>query len=278
MRIVRFMTDDGQICYGHPCDPQHAELLEGELFAGLRPTGRRTRVARVLAPVAPTNIFAIGRNYADHAKEGGHEPPDKPIIFMKPTSSVIGPDQAIRIPACCRPTGEVDYEGELVVIIGRGGRDIPQEQALEHVFGYTCGNEVSARVWQKHGGGGQWVRGKGFDTFCPLGPCIVTADELPNPQALRVRTSLNGQVVQDDSTAAMIFSVRYLISYLSQDTTLLPGTIIMTGTPAGVGFARTPPLWLKEGDSVAVEIEGIGRLENHVVAHSSQASSAARQP
>jgi 2-keto-4-pentenoate hydratase/2-oxohepta-3-ene-1,7-dioic acid hydratase in catechol pathway len=159
----------------------------------------------------------------------------------------------------------VDYEAELAVVIGRRCRNVPVERALEQVLGYSCANDISARRWQKRGGGGQWVRGKSFDRFCPLGPVLVTADELPDPQRLSIECRLNGRLMQAGNSADMIFPVAELISRLSQDTTLLPGTLILTGTPPGVGFARQPPVFLAAGDRVEVRIEGIGRLENPVV-------------
>jgi len=160
----------------------------------------------------------------------------------------------------------IDYEAELAVVIGKTAKHVSRERALDHVLGYTCANDVSARDWQKekHLGGGQFARGKSFDGFCPLGPAIVTKDEIPNPNALRLKTILNGQTMQDHTTADMIFDVPALIESLSSTMTLRPGAVILTGTPQGVGFARTPPVWLKEGDKVVVEIEKIGRLENPV--------------
>jgi 2-keto-4-pentenoate hydratase/2-oxohepta-3-ene-1,7-dioic acid hydratase in catechol pathway len=158
----------------------------------------------------------------------------------------------------------VDYEAELAVVIGRAAKDVPAEQALNYVLGYSCSNDVSARRWQKHGGARQWVRGKSFDAFCPLGPVLVTADEIPDPQILDIRCVLNGETMQSGNTSDMIFSVAELIAHLSRDTTLLPGTLILTGTPPGVGFARTPPVYLADGDVVRIEIEGVGALENPV--------------
>jgi 2-keto-4-pentenoate hydratase/2-oxohepta-3-ene-1,7-dioic acid hydratase in catechol pathway len=187
---------------------------------------------------------------------------------MKPNGAAIGPGEPIRIPACCRPEGEVDYEAELAVVIGRPALNVSEQTALDYVLGYTAANDVSARWWQKHGAGGQFVRGKGFDTFCPLGPAIVTAGEIPDPQTLRLKTVLNGQVMQDHTTADMIFSVARLIAELSRDTTILPGTVLLTGTPSGVGFARQPPVWLMPGDEVTIEIDQIGSLTNPVVAAS----------
>jgi len=265
MRIIRFQDETGAICLGQDLGNGAAAVLEGDLFS-LETTDRQTHVVRLLAPLTPANIYCIGLNYRQHAAEGGHSTPEMPVIFMKPTSSLNNPGDPIVLPKCCTHGPEVDYECELAVIIGLAGRDIPESHALAHVLGYTCGNDVSARRWQKQGGAGQWVRGKSFDTFCPLGPAIVTADELPDPQTLRVRTTINGQVMQDSNTADMIFSVVRLIAFLSQDTTLLPGTVILTGTPQGVGFARTPPRWLADGDEVTVEIDKIGRLVSPVVA------------
>ena len=161
---------------------------------------------------------------------------------------------------------EVDYECELAVVIGRRCRNVSREQALDYVLGYTCGNDVSARDWQMQWGGGQWCRGKTFDTFCPLGPALVTADEVPDPNALRIKTVVNGETLQDWNTNDMIFDVPELIAFLSGSSTLEPGTVIMTGTPHGVGAARTPPRFLQPGDTVTVEIEKIGALTNPVVA------------
>ena len=160
---------------------------------------------------------------------------------------------------------EVDYECELAVVIGRECRNVSREAALDHVLGYCCANDVSARDWQRQGGGGQWCRGKSFATFCPLGPVLVTRDAIPDPNALRIRTILNGEVMQDWSTGDMIFDVPTLIEFLSASTVLRPGTVILTGTPHGVGAARTPPVFLRAGDSVSIEIEGIGTLTNPVV-------------
>jgi 2-keto-4-pentenoate hydratase/2-oxohepta-3-ene-1,7-dioic acid hydratase in catechol pathway len=265
MRIVRFIDGEDRICLGEERVGGYVEVLEGELFGELLPTGRTARIRKLLAPLAPVNVFCIGLNYRDHAAETGMAAPPYPVVFMKPTSAVSHPGDPIRIPACRLQGPEVDYECELAVVIGKAARDVPEAEALRHIFGYTVGNDVSARRWQKHGGGGQWVRGKGFDTFCPLGPVLVTADEIPDPQRLRLKTTVNGTVLQDGTTADMIFSVARLVSFLSQDTTLLPGTVILTGTPAGVGFVRKPPVFLQPGDRVTVEVEGIGALANPVI-------------
>ena len=183
---------------------------------------------------------------------------------MKPTSTVIGPEEPIVLPAGQMKGPEVDYECELAVIIGKPARNVSLKEALDVVLGYTCANDVSARRWQKHGGGGQWIRGKSFDTFCPLGPRLVLKSELPSPQSLAIRSVLNGRIMQESNTGDMMHSCAKLVSYLSHQVTLLPGTAILTGTPEGVGFARTPPVFLKAGDRIEIEIDGIGTLVNTV--------------
>jgi 2-keto-4-pentenoate hydratase/2-oxohepta-3-ene-1,7-dioic acid hydratase in catechol pathway len=273
MRIVRFLDRDGQPRFGRvPLGPlpTEAELLEGDLFKGLKPTGRRAPMGKLLAPVSPPNIFCIGANYAEHVKESGHPMPEKPVIFMKPTTAIAHPGEPVLIPKACRDAPQVDFECELVVVIGRTCRDATEADALSYVLGYTAANDISARIWQRQGGGGQWIRGKSFDTFCPLGPTLVTAgegeDSIADPQAVRLSTTVNGQVMQSSTTADMIFPVRTLIAFISRDTTLLPGTIILTGTPQGVGMGRNPPAYLKDGDQLVVELDKIGRLENAVKA------------
>ncbi len=264
MKLTRFLDSTGRTLLGHDLDDGRAEVLSGSPFTDLALTGEVVGIAQRLSPVVPVNIFCIGKNYAEHAKETGAKPPERPIVFMKPTTAVTDPDKPILIPRVCQETPEVDYEAELAVVIGRTARDVPEDRALEYVLGYTVANDISARKWQIERGGSQWIRGKGFDTFCPLGPVLVTADELGDPQQLRVRTTLNGQVMQDGRTSDMIFPVARLIAFLSQDTTLLPGTVILTGTPDGVGFTRQPPVFLQDGDELIAEVEGIGKLRNVV--------------
>ena len=249
----------GHIHYGL-IEGDDVALLDGAAFAGGRPTGERLRLAevRLLAPVEPPNVFAIGANYQDHIDETGSTRPERPLIFLKPTTAVIGPDVPIVLPAMA--PDEVDYEAELAIIIGRKVRNLPPEAAIGAVFGYTCANDISARDCQKRIDR-QWTRAKGFDTFCPLGPWIET--EL-SPAALPISLRLNGEVMQQGTTAAMVFAVPYLISYLSQAFTLLPGPVILTGTPAGVGMARKPPRFLRPGDTAEVTIDGIGALRNPV--------------
>jgi 2-keto-4-pentenoate hydratase/2-oxohepta-3-ene-1,7-dioic acid hydratase in catechol pathway len=229
-----------------------------------RETGRALPIHKLLSPLVPTDILCIGLNYREHAAESGSAIPENPVLFIKASNTLNNPFDPVPVP---RRSSQVDYEGELAVVIGKTARHVNRRDALGYVLGYTCANDVSARDWQREKslGGGQFARGKSFDGFCPLGPWIVTADEIPNPNQLRLRTLLNGQVMQDHTTADMIFDVPALIESLSSTMTLRPGTVILTGTPQGVGFARNPPVWMKDGDNVVIEIERIGRLENPVV-------------
>lgn len=213
------------------------------------------------------HIIGIGRNYAEHAREMGGQAadlPKHPMIFTKnPFAACLDGDDVV-IPGICRDREQVDFEAELCIIIGHHTRDVGEAKAMNAVLGYCCANDVSARWWQKEGSGGQFCRGKSFDTFCPMGPRVVPADDLPDPGSLRVVCRVNGVVMQDASTADMIFPVPRLVSELSQGTTLLPGTAILTGTPSGVGMARKPPAYLRDGDLVEVDIEGVGVLRNRV--------------
>jgi 2-keto-4-pentenoate hydratase/2-oxohepta-3-ene-1,7-dioic acid hydratase in catechol pathway len=265
MKIIRFLDRNGVVQYGRfVSGTPTVELLEGDLYGELRPTGRRTQVAKLLAPLIPTQILGIGLNYRHHAQEAGAPIPAQPVLFAKGINTVQNPGDPILLPRFLR-SDEVDYECELAVVIGRTAKNVTRARALDYVLGYTCANDVSARDWQLRRGGGQWCRGKYFDTFAPLGPCLVTTDEILNPNALAIRTVLNDKIVQDWNTADMIFDVPALIEFLSGSTTLLPGTVILTGTPHGVGMAAKPePRWLKPGDSVTVEIESIGALTNPV--------------
>jgi 2-keto-4-pentenoate hydratase/2-oxohepta-3-ene-1,7-dioic acid hydratase in catechol pathway len=226
-------------------------------------TDQTLRVEKLLSPLVPTDILCIGLNYRAHAAESGSAIPKNPMLFIKASGTLNNPGDPILIP---RRSTDIDYEAELAVVIGKAAKNVSKADALNYVFGYTCANDVSARDWQRNKdlGGGQFARGKSFDTFCPLGPCIVTRDEIPNPNALKIRCELNGQVMQDYTTSDMIFDVPTLIESLSSTMTLKPGSVLLTGTPHGVGFARTPPVWLKKGDKVVVELERIGRLENPV--------------
>ncbi len=264
MKIIRYQDPRGTIHHAALQPDGSALRLEGDLYADLRPTGERAEVARLLAPLVPSSILCIGLNYRRHAAESGLKPPEVPVLFVKGVNTLQHPNEPILLPTHLR-SDEVDYECELAVVIGKACKNVTRDRALDHVLGYTCANDVSARDWQLKKGGGQWCRGKFFDTFAPLGPCLVTTDEIPDPNALRIRTLLNGEAVQDWSTDDMIFDVPALIEFLSGSTTLLPGTVILTGTPHGVGMAQKPePRWLRAGDTVSIEIERIGTLTNPV--------------
>jgi 2-keto-4-pentenoate hydratase/2-oxohepta-3-ene-1,7-dioic acid hydratase in catechol pathway len=233
-----------------------AALARGELLDAAK--------VRLLPPVPdPEKVICVGLNYADHARESGVSPPEEPVLFNKFPSALTAHGQPIVLP---RESQEVDYEAELVVVIGRGGRHIAQQDALDHVAGYCPGHDVSARDWQLHKPGKQWLLGKTFDTFAPYGPALVTRDEAPDPSNLRIQFRLNGRTLQDSSTKELIFPIDALIAYISQVCTLKPGDLIFTGTPPGVGFARKPPIFLQPGDIAEVEIEELGVLSNPVVA------------
>ena len=263
MKIVRFVDQNGAIQHGVQQDDGSTTLLAGDLFGDHHDTGEAASIEKLLAPLTPVDIVCIGLNYRKHADEGNQPIPEHPIVFMKTSSAVQNPADPIVLPRKLR-SDAVDYECELAVVIGKPCHNVSREDALDYVLGYTCANDVSARDWQLQMGGSQWCRGKTFATFAPLGPCLVTADEIPNPNALGIKTILNEQVMQDWNTDDMIFDVPTLIEFLSGSTLLLPGTVIMTGTPHGVGGARKPPVFLKDGDSVTIEIEGIGALTNPV--------------
>lgn len=234
-----------------PGDPS-----EGRLTYGLGDVG-------VYAPITnPSKVVAIGLNYLDHARESGMEPPKQPIFFTKYATAIVGPGSAVELPAK-EVSDEVDYEVELAVVIGKAARHVSEDEAMEYVFGYTILNDVSARDLQFEDG--QWVKGKSLDTFAPMGPWVVTKDEIPDPHNLRIVLALNGEVVQDSNTSNLIFNVPQLIAYLSRLFTLRPGDVIATGTPPGVGMARDPQRFLKPGDTMVCEIQSIGSLENPVI-------------
>jgi 2-keto-4-pentenoate hydratase/2-oxohepta-3-ene-1,7-dioic acid hydratase in catechol pathway len=263
MKIIRYLNERNVVELGFLKPDGSAERLSGEIYGSFQPTGAVAQVKKLLAPVAPTSILCIGLNYKQHAAESNAKTPELPILFVKGINTLQNPGDPIQIPTALR-SDEVDYECELAVVIGKACKNVSKENALKYVLGYTCANDVSARDWQIKRGGGQWCRGKFFDTFAPLGPCLVTTDEIKNPNALPIRTVLNGEIMQDWNTNDMIFDIPTLIEFLSGSTTLLPGTVILTGTPHGVGMAQKPPRWLKPGDSVTIEIEGIGKLTNPV--------------
>lgn len=256
-------------------DPSLPDRLQAILAAedGLRraasafATGSKRKAfieGRLMAPIPrPNKVICIGLNYRDHAAETGAEIPSEPVVFGKFATAITGPGAQIVLPPAAK---QVDYEAELVVVIGRGGKHIKAAKAFEHIAGYMCGNDVSARDWQKGRPGGQWLLGKTPDTFAPTGPWLVTADEIPDPHDLPIRLRLNGKAMQDGNTREFIFGVDQVIAHVSQLVTLEPGDLIFTGTPPGVGVARKPPVFLKPGDEVEVEIEGLGTLRNPVIA------------
>jgi len=258
--IARFRTKEGKTYYGVLRDGTHLTVIDGSVFGGFKLHKRTYKLKEVvlLHPVDPGDIVAIGVNYRSHAAESGAETPDRPIVFLKATTSVLAPEEPIVLPHLL--PNEVDYEAELAVVIGKIAKNVPEERALDYVLGYTCGNDVTARDAQQKLDK-QWARAKSCDTFCPLGPWIVQGID---PDHLNIQTRLNGQVMQSSNTSQMIFSARHLVSFVSHNKTLRPGDVIMTGTPEGVGFARTPQVFLKPGDTVEVEIENIGVLRNPV--------------
>ena len=265
MRLARVRAQNGAAVAAverdgalYPLASDVHELLDVRLPA---PSAARVDRAERLAPVRPGKVVAIGLNYLDHIRESGLAPPETPLVFAKFPSSVVGPGDEIRLPV--RLTQRVDWEVELAVVIGRTARGVAPHEALEHVFGYTVANDVSARDLQF--ADGQWVRSKSLDTFCPLGPVVVTADEIPDPQTLRLTCRVNGEVMQDASTGLMVFGVAELVSFCSHSFTLEPGDVLLTGTPLGCGEFMNPKRSLSPGDVVECEIEGIGILHNPVV-------------
>ncbi len=271
MKIIRYLDPDGATRFGGTSSPDSDEyrVLAGDPLGAHELTAEPCDIAKLLAPVEPTQILCIGLNYQRHADESGIKVGPDPVLFVKGVNTLQHPGDPIVLPRHLEST-EVDYECELAVVIGRhaSGRpckNVSRDEALEFVAGYTCANDVSSRDWQIKRGGGQWCRGKFFDTYAPLGPCLVTPALIPDPQGLRIRTELNGEQVQNSNTSDMIHDVRKLIAFLSGSTTLVPGTVILTGTPEGVGMAANPQRYLRAGDEVTIEIEKIGRLTNPVV-------------
>jgi 2-keto-4-pentenoate hydratase/2-oxohepta-3-ene-1,7-dioic acid hydratase in catechol pathway len=263
MKIIRFQHR-GATHFGTPIDAHQARRIDGDILGRYRVSDEILPIDKLLAPIVPTDILCIGLNYRAHAAESGATIPQVPMLFIKASGTLNNPGDPIMIP---RRSTMIDYEAELAVVISKTAKNVSRDRALDYVLCYTCANDVSARDWQRDKalGGGQFARGKSFDGFCPLGPWIVTKDEIPNPNDLKIRCLLNGEVMQDYTTSDMIFDVATLIESLSSTLTLRPGSVILTGTPHGVGFARTPPVWLKKGDRVVVELEKIGQLENPVI-------------
>lgn len=272
--MVRFLAKDGRIYYGDAILPagisdiahtRQARIITGDIFGKHEVTDQIADVRLLLAPLADTKtVRCLGLNYEQHAKESNMPLPKYPVLFYKPFTSLTGPFDPIPIPALAQEAPGLDYECELVVIMGRQARNVPENEALDYVLGYTVGNDVSHREWQLKRGGGQWALGKGFDGWAPFGPGIVSRNLIKNPMKLKIGTKLNGKVVQDSVTKDLIFGVKDIIAFLSKGTTLLPGDVIFTGTPQGVGGGRNPPLWLKDGDVVEVSLEGVGTCTNKV--------------
>lgn len=264
MKLLRFADEKRpEGCYGR-IDDDRVTIMSGSRFDDLAPTDESVALDAIdhfLPPVVPPNIIAIGANYADHCRESGLKPPEKPVVFIKATSSLNAHENPIRLPKLY--PDEVDYEAELAVVIGDMASHVAEEDALSHVFGYTCANDVSARDVQRHIDS-QWARAKSFDTFCPLGPFLVT--DIERPEELRLKTRLNGEEVQNQLASDMLFDIPKIIAHVSAGITLLPGTVILTGTPAGVGMGAKPPRFLKPGDVVEIDIERLGTLRNTVEA------------
>ncbi|EON96462.1 putative fumarylacetoacetate hydrolase protein [Phaeoacremonium minimum UCRPA7] len=265
-RLVRFLARDGRTYYGDAILPKgvtdiskakQARVVTGSIFGKHEVTDEIADIRLLLAPLAPEDVRTVrclGLNYALHAKE----------FQYKPITSLAGPSDPIPVHKLAQEGAGLDYECELVAIIGKRCSDVPESEALKYVLGYAVGNDVSHRDWQIKRGGGQWSLGKGFDGWAPFGPGIVSSSLIKDPQTLQISTKLNGKTMQDSNTADMIFSIKKTISFLSQGTTLLPGDVIFTGTPSGVGMGRKPQLWLKDGDVVQVSLEGIGSCTNKV--------------
>jgi len=264
VKIFRHLDQSGKMGFGRFDEEGKTFLIVQKPDGSFEATDQAITPFQFLTPIDFRCIYAIGHNYRAHAEETGAEISKHPVVFMKAPTTVQNPGDPIVIPRFLR-SDKVDYEGELGVVIGRPCKNVSPADALSYVLGYVAANDVSARDWQKEKGGGQFCRGKSFDTFCPVGPCLVTTDELPDPSNLKLRTFVNQDKMQESSTSDMIFDVPTLISFLSGSTTLLPGTLILTGTPSGVGEARDPRRFLVPGDEVTVEIEGIGLLTNPVV-------------
>jgi 2-keto-4-pentenoate hydratase/2-oxohepta-3-ene-1,7-dioic acid hydratase in catechol pathway len=265
MKIGRCRTTTGATLMVAMENDGTPRRLEGSLLDGYKVTQDPVAVAQWLAPVEqPPAIYCIGLNYRRHAEETKATIPSHPVVFMKAPSAIQNPGDPIELPRHL-PSDRVDYECELAIIIGKRCKNVAPENVGDVILGYCCANDVSARDWQIKWGGSQWCRAKTFDTFCPLGPWIVTPDEVGDPHALRITTHVNDELLQDWNTGDMIFRIPEIVAFLSGSTTLLPGTVILTGTPHGVGMARAPKRWLQPGETVTVEIERIGKLSNPIV-------------
>ncbi|KAI1752058.1 fumarylacetoacetate hydrolase [Xylaria castorea] len=275
-RLVRFLARNGKVYYGDAILPhgvtdiaqtKKAKIIIGDVFGQHEVTDHVADVRLLLAPLALEDVKTVrclGLNYALHAKEAGLSIPKYPVLFYKPVTSLAGPTDPIPVHKVAQETEGLDYECELVAVIGKTCTDVSEADALNYVLGYAIGNDVSHRDWQIQRGGSQWSLGKGFDGWAPYGPGIVSSEVIKDPQTLKISTRLNGKTVQESNTADMVFDVKTTISFLSKGHTLLPGDVIFTGTPSGVGMGRKPQLWMKDGDIVEVELEGVGVCTNKV--------------
>ncbi|KAI1933400.1 hypothetical protein LOZ66_006405 [Ophidiomyces ophidiicola] len=278
-RLVRFVASDGRTYYGDAVLPvgvtdlaktMKARVIKGDIFGRHQVTERVADVRKLLSPLALKDmrtIRCLGLNYAQHAKEANMSIPVYPVLFFKPVTAAAGPMDHILVPAIAQEIEGLDYECELVIVIGKEAYNVPESRALDYVLGYAVGNDVSHREWQLKRGAGQWGLGKGFDGWAPFGPGIVSTRLIKDPNVLGISTKLNNELVQDSNTKDMIFNVAKIISFLSQGTTLLPGDLIFTGTPEGVAMGRQPQLWLRNGDQIDVTLEGVGTCSNKVVFH-----------
>ncbi|KAI1373197.1 hypothetical protein F4677DRAFT_429698 [Hypoxylon crocopeplum] len=275
-RLIRFLAKNGKTYYGDAILPEgvtdiaktkKARVITGDIFGKHEVTDQIADVRLLLAPLALEDVKSVrclGLNYALHAKEANLPLPKYPVLFFKPITALSGPTDPIPVHPIAQEAQGLDWECELIIVIGKQAKDVPESEALDYVLGYTVGNDVSHRDWQVARGGGQWGLGKGFDGWAPYGPGIVTSNIIKDPQTLKISTRLNGQTVQESNTADQIFNVKQTISFLSRGHTLLPGDLIWTGTPSGVGMGRKPQLWMKDGDVVEVELDSVGIVTNKV--------------
>lgn len=275
-RLVRFLAKDGRTYYGDAILPsgtsdiakaRQAKIITGSIFGQHTVTDQVADIRILLAPLALQDVKTVrclGLNYEQHAKESNMPIPKYPVLFYKPLTSLGGPFDPIPVHPMAQEGTGLDYECELVAVIGKQCSDVPESKALDYVLGYAVGDDVSHREWQIQRGGGQWALGKGFDGWAPYGPGIVSSKVIGDPQTLNITTKVNGKLVQESNTKDMIFGVAQTIAFLSRGTTLLPGDLIFTGTPQGVGMGRKPQLWLKDGDIVEVGLEGVGTCTNKV--------------
>ncbi|KAK9458650.1 fumarylacetoacetate hydrolase domain-containing protein 2 [Lipomyces oligophaga] len=276
-RLVRFISTDGKTYIGDAILPSgtvdarkatQAYVIKGDIFAKYEVTKEAKPIVKLLSPLAwnqiPTVRF-LGLNYAKHAIETKMPKPVYPVLFFKPVTSIGGPTDDIPVPVMAQIDNETDYECELVVVIGKKATNVSEAEALDYVLGYAVGNDVSQRAWQIRKGGGQWGLGKMFDGWAPMGPALVSSKLIKDPQNLQIFTKINGLQVQSESTSDMIFKIAKTIAFLSQGSTLLPGDLIWTGTPSGVGMGRNPKYWLRDGDVVEIGLENVGTIKNKVV-------------